>query len=61
MIIVGIVILGGIKRIGNFAGKLVPVMGIAYLTAGLLVLGVNFSKWLMLMLATTLLIKGLSR
>lgn len=44
MVIVGIVILGGIKRIGNFAGRLVPVMGIAYLAAGLLVLGLNFSK-----------------
>ncbi|MCY4045805.1 MAG: sodium:alanine symporter family protein [Cellvibrionales bacterium] len=44
MIIVGIVILGGIKRIGNFAGKLVPIMGGAYLAAGLLVIGLNAPK-----------------
>ena len=35
------VILGGVKRIANVAGKLVPFMAIAYLGAGLLVIGLN--------------------
>ena len=41
MVLAGAVILGGIKRIAKVAGKLVPVMGIAYVVAGLLVLIVN--------------------
>ncbi len=41
MVLAGAVILGGIKRIAKVAGKLVPVMGIAYVIAGLLVLVVN--------------------
>jgi AGCS family alanine or glycine:cation symporter len=41
MVLAGAVILGGIKRIAKVAGKLVPVMGIAYVIAGLLVLIVN--------------------
>jgi len=40
-ILVGMVILGGIKRIGAVAGRLVPVMVTLYLLAGLYVLGVN--------------------
>lgn len=36
------VILGGIKRIGNVAGVLVPVMAVIYITAGLLVLILNY-------------------
>lgn len=35
------VILGGVKRIAGVASKLVPVMAIAYLGAGLLVIGLN--------------------
>ncbi|NWN82758.1 MAG: sodium:alanine symporter family protein [Halomonas sp.] len=41
MVLAGAVILGGIKRIAKVAGKLVPVMGIAYVIAGLVVLVVN--------------------
>ncbi len=41
MVLVGLVLIGGIKRIGNVAGSLVPIMAIAYLTAGLIVLGIN--------------------
>ncbi|WP_281647438.1 sodium:alanine symporter family protein [Parendozoicomonas sp. Alg238-R29] len=41
MALVGAVLLGGVKRIGAVAGALVPVMAIAYLIAGLVVLGIN--------------------
>nr|WP_295709115.1 sodium:alanine symporter family protein [uncultured Halomonas sp.] len=41
MVLAGAVILGGIKRIAKVAGKLVPIMGIAYVVAGLLVLIIN--------------------
>jgi AGCS family alanine or glycine:cation symporter len=40
-VLVGGVLIGGIKRIGAVAGKLVPFMAIAYLAAGLLVLLLN--------------------
>ncbi|SDJ32944.1 alanine or glycine:cation symporter, AGCS family [Billgrantia gudaonensis] len=41
MVLAGAVILGGIKRIAKVAGKLVPIMGIAYIAAGVLVLVIN--------------------
>jgi len=41
MVLVGAVLIGGIKRIGSVAGALVPLMAIAYLTAGLVVLAIN--------------------
>ncbi len=41
-IIVGSVIIGGIKRIGKVAGTLVPFMVALYLLAGIYVLAVNF-------------------
>jgi len=43
MILVGLVLLGGLKRISHIAGALVPLMAIAYLVAGLIVLGLNIS------------------
>jgi len=43
-IIVGSVIIGGIKRIGKVAGTLVPFMVVVYLLAGTFVLAVNFSE-----------------
>ncbi|TDB62196.1 alanine/glycine:cation symporter family protein [Photorhabdus khanii] len=43
-ILVGAVLIGGIKRIADVAGKLVPFMTVAYLAAGLIVLGVNLSE-----------------
>ncbi len=43
-IIVGAVIIGGIKRIGKVAGTLVPFMVALYLIAGSFVLFVNFDK-----------------
>lgn len=41
MVLTAAVILGGIKRIGSVAGKLVPFMAIAYFLAGFLVLIIN--------------------
>jgi AGCS family alanine or glycine:cation symporter len=41
MVLTGAVLIGGIKRIGNVAGMLVPFMAIAYLIAGLVVLTIN--------------------
>ncbi|MEL7297878.1 MAG: amino acid carrier protein [Pseudomonadota bacterium] len=43
-VIVGMVIIGGIKRIGKVAGTLVPFMVALYLLAGIWVLAVNFDK-----------------
>ncbi|MBV0932928.1 sodium:alanine symporter family protein [Marinobacterium sp. A346] len=40
-VLVGAVLIGGIKRIGQVAGALVPFMAISYLVAGLVVLGIN--------------------
>ncbi len=41
MVLVGAVLLGGIRRIGHVAGALVPFMAIAYLLSGLTVLAIN--------------------
>ncbi len=43
-ILVGTVILGGIKRIGAVAGRLVPIMVILYFLASIYVLGVNLGE-----------------
>ncbi len=43
-VLVGMVIIGGIKRIGAVAGRLVPVMCGMYLVAAIYVLLMNFSK-----------------
>ncbi len=42
--LVGLVIVGGIKRIGHVAGKLVPIMCILYLLSALSVLAVNVKE-----------------
>lgn len=44
MILIGLVILGGIKRIGAVAASLVPFMCIAYVLAGMAVLVVNAGR-----------------
>lgn len=44
MVFVGLVILGGIKRIGKVAAALVPFMCVAYVIAGIVVLVVNASE-----------------
>ena len=40
-IVVGLVIIGGIKRIGSFAGRVVPLMCVIYIVAALFVLVMN--------------------
>ncbi len=40
--LVGIVIIGGIKRIGKVTEKIVPFMGIMYVGAAFVILGLNF-------------------
>ncbi len=44
LILTAAVVLGGIKRIAQVAGKLVPFMAIAYVSAGLVVLATHFSE-----------------
>lgn len=41
-IIVGAVIIGGIKSIAAVTEKIVPFMALLYLTAGLIIIGVNY-------------------
>lgn len=43
-VITGLVVLGGVKSIGNVAGVLVPVMALFYLAGGLLILILNYDK-----------------
>lgn len=42
-VIVGLVIIGGIKRIGHVAGFLVPFMCVAYIICGVIVLALNIT------------------
>ncbi|MGP8305955.1 alanine/glycine:cation symporter family protein [Vibrio sp. YIC-376] len=44
MILSGAVLLGGVKRIGAFAGSLVPIMGIAYVGCGVVILIMNVDQ-----------------
>lgn len=41
MVLVGLVLIGGIKRIGQVASTLVPFMAVAYILVGLMVLAIN--------------------
>lgn len=43
-VVVGLVIIGGIKRIGAVAGKLVPLMVLLYVAAAFVVLGMNITE-----------------
>ena len=43
-VLVGLVLIGGIKRIAGLAGKLVPLMAIVYLLAGLAILLLNITS-----------------
>lgn len=43
-ILAGLVILGGIKRVGNVAGKLVPFMAITYITGSLIIIISNINQ-----------------
>lgn len=42
--LVALVLVGGIKRIASFAGRLVPFMAAVYLLAGLIILALNISS-----------------
>jgi alanine or glycine:cation symporter, AGCS family len=44
MVLVGAVLIGGIKRIGQVAGSLVPLMAVTYLVSGLVVLAINVER-----------------
>lgn len=44
MVLVGLVLMGGIKRIADVAGKLVPLMAAFYIAAGLVVLMTNATE-----------------
>ena len=43
-VLVGLVLLGGIRRIAQVAGKVVPFMAIAYIGAGLWIIGANIAE-----------------
>ena len=43
-VLVGIVIIGGIRRIGDVAGKLVPAMIVLYMGAALLIIAINIAE-----------------
>ncbi len=43
-ILVGLVIIGGVKRIGEVAGKLVPIMAVAYIVGSLIVIIANIGQ-----------------
>ena len=43
-VLAAMVLLGGIKRIARVAGKLVPFMALAYVSAGLVILIINFNE-----------------
>lgn len=44
VLLVGAVLIGGIRRISDVAGKLVPFMTVGYFGAGLVVLALNISE-----------------
>lgn len=43
-ILVGMILLGGIKRIGNVTSKLVPFMAVFYIVMGLVLVGINYER-----------------
>ena len=43
-VLVGVVVIGGIRRIGDVAGKLVPAMIVLYLGAALLIILINIAE-----------------
>jgi len=44
MVLAGGVIIGGLKRVGRFAGAMVPIMAVAYILAGLAILLMNIGE-----------------
>lgn len=43
-ILVGMILLGGIKRIGNVTSRLVPFMAVFYIVMGLVLVGMNYER-----------------
>ena len=43
MILAGLIILGGIKRIANFAEKVVPFMVVVFVLGSLIIIGINYA------------------
>lgn len=43
LVLAGVVLIGGVKRIGNVAGTLVPVMALIYIVGGLIILIMNIN------------------
>ncbi len=41
-VVIGLVIIGGIKRIASFTEKVVPFMAIVYVLAGFVIIGINY-------------------
>lgn len=44
LIVASVVLVGGVKRIGNVAGTLVPTMALSYIVGGLVILGLNIDR-----------------
>ena len=44
VVIAGLIILGGLKRIANFAEKIVPVMVVLFVFGSLIIIGVNYAS-----------------
>ncbi|MCU1719224.1 alanine/glycine:cation symporter family protein [Pseudomonas sp. 5P_3.1_Bac2] len=44
LVVIGLIIFGGIKRIASMADVLVPIMGVSYVGMALIVLGMNISE-----------------
>ncbi len=50
VVIVGVIVYGGIKRIGQVTEKMVPFMAVTYFLLSLIVIGFNYTKYHMLLL-----------
>lgn len=44
-LLIGVIIIGGIKRLGKFAEVIVPIMALLYIVGGLIVIGFNIEKF----------------
>ena len=44
MVLVALIVLGGLKRIANFAEKVVPVMIVLFIAGSLIIIGINYAN-----------------
>ena len=44
VVIAGLIILGGLKRIANFAEKVVPFMVVLFIVGSIIIIGINYSR-----------------